>query len=88
MSAQRRSRLKLAGLLFALGIARVNYVDTNISLIARTFMTLPYDKFSLQRREIKRSQWSHTETSVYFVVNIILCTWNSRIIFSEPENKA
>jgi len=53
MSAPCRSRLKLAGLLFALGIARVNYVDTNISLIARTFVTLPYDKFSLQRREIK-----------------------------------
>jgi len=68
MSAPRRSRLKLAGLLFALGIARVNYVDTNISLIARTFVTLPYDKFSLQRREIKWSQWSHTETPVYFVV--------------------
>jgi len=45
----RESRLKLIEhFLCALGIvAAVNYVDTNISLIAPTFVTLSHDKFSL-----------------------------------------
>jgi len=47
-------KLKLSGhFLYDISIARVNYVDTSISLIARTFVTLSYDKFSLQRWEIK-----------------------------------